>query len=184
MRKTEAVITIGDGKTTGQPPRARGGSSEAVHTGERTVAPVFVIGESVAGHVPDWTAETTAERIMSEIGAVLDGGRQTVATGAAHEAESPTGETTPDGLEAVHAPHEMAVTEAALHALELIAGIVRGLACGQQIGIGESEAAPARVSDGKLKQIRPPVPPPHKFPRALILPSPRTLPLLLSLLHE
>lgn len=87
MRKTEAVITIGDGKTTGQPPHARGGSSEADHTGERTVAPVFVIGESVAGRVPDWTAETTDERIMSEIGAVLDGGRQTVATGAAHESE-------------------------------------------------------------------------------------------------
>src|SRR5690606_18156339 len=157
-------------KTTGQPLRARVVPSVAVHTGENIVAPDFGIGESAAVHGLDWTAETTEEMIMPEIGAVLDGGQQTVVKGAAHRAESQTGETMLDGLEAVHALHELAVTEAALHGLGLIVGIVRGLACGRRIGTGEEEAVPARVSDGKLK--RTPLLP-RKCPRARILPSPR-----------
>ncbi|KAJ4401895.1 hypothetical protein N0V85_005415 [Neurospora sp. IMI 360204] len=116
------------GSWTSQPLRARGVPSEAVHTGENIVASVFVIGESAAVRVPDWTAETIDEMIMSEIGAVLDGGRQSVVTGAARVSESLTGETTLDGLEAVHALHEMAVRGAALHGLELIVGIAHGLA--------------------------------------------------------
>lgn len=175
-------MIIGNEKTTGQPLRARGVPSEAVHTGENLVTPVFVIGESAAVRGLDWTAETTGEMTILEIGAVLDGGQQTVVTGAAHESGLRTGGMTLDGLEAVHGLHEMAVTEAALHGLGLIVGIVRGLACGRRIGIGEEEAVPARVNAVKLKKIPILVPPPHKCRRAPTLPLPRTL-LQLHLLH-